>query len=270
MSAQKNSPKYDARLAAREQAAALRNAQLKKDKRNRLIAISILILAVVGLGIAIFAINKSGQAKPLADTPAPATATVDGGISFGKGAVAGTDNGPDAIDLAVYLDFQCSYCATFEITNSESISQMLEAGDITLTVHPVSILSSSFSQDTAAATAYLADKAPEHVLDFINAVFLTDPAVNGAPSNDQLKGLAVAAGVDQGVADDMFNGEWKKWVAAATEHAANDENLRNPDGGFGTPTIMLEGKRLDAQYDWTVPGQLAQAVADAKAAKAAN
>lgn len=263
----KNSPKHDVRLAAREQAAAVRAAQLKKDKRNRMIAIGVLVLAVLALGLAIFFINKQGEAKPLADTAAPATATENGGFAFGKDRVAGTDNGSDAVELSVYLDFQCSFCAAFEIANSDSINEMLEAEDITLVLHPVSILGTSFSQDTAGATAYLAEKAPEHVLDFVNAVFLTNPSENGAPSNEQLEGLAVAAGVDEGVAKKMFNGDWKKWVAAATDHAINDESLHNSDGNFGTPTILIDGERFDG---WNVDGQLAQAVAAAKEAKSGN
>lgn len=264
--AKNNSPKQDVRLAAREQAAAQRAAELKKDRRNRIIVISILVLAVLALVGGVFWINKQGEAKPLADTAAPANTTDTGGISFGAERVAGADNGPDAAKLNVYFDFSCSYCGIFDVTNAPAINEMLEAGDVTLVLQPVAILNSPFSAEVAGATAYLADQAPEHVLDFVNAVFRTNPSgENGPPSNEQLQSLAESLGVDSSVASEMFNGDWDKWISAATDDAVADESLQNDDGGFGTPTIMLNDEKLGAEYDWTVEGQLQQAVADANA-----
>ncbi len=267
MAAKNTPPRSDARLAAREVAAAQRNAQLKKDRRNRMIIIGILILAVFALAAAIFWINKQGEAKPLADTEAPKATTVDGGISFGKGRVAGTDNGPDAVEIGVYSDFSCSYCEAFDIKNSAAINTLLESGDATLVFHPVAILQPQFSRDTAEATAYLADKSPEHVLDFVNTVFATQPSENGPLSKEQTQSAAESVGVDPAIAKDMFNGDWKKWVVAASNDASNNKALQNDKGGFGTPTITIDGKRLDEKYNWTVDGQLTQAAMDAKAAK---
>lgn len=264
MAAKNNSPKYDARLAAREQAAAQRNAQLKKDRRNRMIIIAVLLVAVAGLVVGILWINKQGETKPLADTAAPTEVTEDGGIPFGKGRVAGTDNGPDAVELGVYLDFNCSYCALFDISNGPAMNELIESGDATLVLHPVDILNSPLSRDAAGATAYLADKSPEHVLDFVTAIFATQPTENGAPSNEQMQSIAESVGVDPAVAKKMFNGDWKKWIDAATEHAVSNEALQNADGGFGTPTITINGKRLDEKYNWTVEGDLKKAVLAAK------
>ncbi len=269
MAARNNAPKYDARLAAREQAAAQRNAELKKDRRNRMIVIGILLLAVVGLVVGVLWINKQGEAKPLADTAAPQTAADDGAILFGNDRVAGTENSEDAVRLGVYLDFNCSYCAIFDISNSAVINEMLESGDVTLALHPVSILGTSFSKDAAGATAYLADQAPEQTLDFVNAVFALQPTESelGYLPNDQMQEIARSVGVEDAVADKMFNGDWDKWVEAASDHAVNDEKLQNEDGGFGTPTITIDGERLNEKYNWTVDGDLKKAVMEAKEAK---
>ena len=264
MSAKKNLPKTDPRMAAREQIAAQRAEQARRDKRSKLIAISILVAAVIAFVVVIAVILNQGKTKPLTDTPGPAGVTATGGITFGKERVAGTTNGKDAVELGVYVDFTCSYCVEFELANGEAINKMLADGDATLVLYPVNVLKTPFSADAADATAYLADKAPDKALDFFAAVFATNPNVNGPLSQDQMRAIALQVGVEESVAKKMFDGTWTKWVDAASAYATEDPALKNEDGKFGTPTITINRERLDAQYNWTVDGQLALAVAAAK------
>lgn len=256
----KNQPtKAERRDAARQQAAAQREAQAKRDKRNRLIAIGVLILGVAAFVGAVVWILDYGKPKPLAELTAPAGANADGGITFGSDLVAGTTN-EGAVELSIYLDYSCGYCQQFEETNSDVVRELTQDGSITLNMHPVAILSPKISTTGAAATAAMADVAPAQTFDFITAIFENPGLTTDAISDADLQQTAVDLGVPQETASSITDGAWNSWISAATTHAASDPALQNSEGNFGTPTILINGERFDG---WQVPGALEQAVAAA-------
>ncbi|MES1211980.1 MAG: hypothetical protein ABUT11_00375, partial [Leifsonia sp.] len=62
-------------------------------------------------------------------------------------------------------------------------------------------------------------------------------------TNTQIISLIHSAGLRNGDVDACVRGEsFKSWMAAATNRATSDPKLINPsNGGFGTPTVMVNG-----------------------------
>lgn len=279
MSNEPRQTKADRRDAARAEALALREAQAKRDKRNRAITIGALVggLAVlIGAFLWVFipAMNQKDAQKtePLTGVTAPAAANDTGGIPVGTDGVAGTST-EGAVELGVYFDYMCPICGDFESVNAASIDEMRTAGDITLVQHPVAILDrfssgSQFSTRSASAAAYIAEHAPAQFNAFNEAMFANQPEENKETLTDaQIAEIAKTAGVPAAVADKIAAGdavkEFGDWVEGATNLATQNPDLANPQtGGFGTPTITINGERWDG--NWTDPAELKKAVEAAK------
>ncbi|WP_344249047.1 DsbA family protein [Isoptericola hypogeus] len=261
--------KAQRRDAARAEALALREKELQRDKRNRVITLSVLAVALVALAVVVWVILQQGQKKdmPLADVTMPSTAQESGGIPVGADGAAGTSNeGAPVID--VYLDYMCPICGQFEQVNAESIDQMVSGGDATVVYHPVAILDdqsagTEYSTRAAAAAAWVADRAPEAFPAYNAALFTNQPGEGTEGLTDeQLASYAeeagapadVASGISDGTARDTFG----QYAYSATQAATTDEALQNPQtGGFGTPTVVVDGERFD---NWSTAGALEEAV----------
>ncbi len=254
----------DEREAARQDAARLRAAQERRDKRNRFIAIGVMVVALLAfIGVVVFILQDSKK-PPLEGVSTPTAATENGGI------LTTTETGVDsseAVEVGVYLDYMCPICAQFESINGESLDALNETGKIKLVMHPVSILDrfsegTEYSTRAAAAGAYVADQAPENFVDFNAAMFANQPAEGSTGlTNEQIADIARAANVPEDVAGAIADGTadeaFRDWVEGATELATNDPNVAG-ERGFGTPTITIDGKRWEG--DWRVDGAIEAAV----------
>jgi protein-disulfide isomerase len=256
------------RDAARAEALALQKKQQSTEKRNRLIVLSLLGLAVIGLIVAVVLILNEGQKATMDKVEnVPAGVVEDTGIPVGADGVAGTEN-EGAPTLDVYVDFMCPVCGSFEQINGASIAEMREAGDVTLVVHPVSILDrtsqgTEYSTRAASAAAWVADRAPEQFSAFHDAMFANQPEEQTPGlSDEQIAQIAEQAGVPADVASGIADGDaletYEEWVAASTEVAGSDPAVINPEtGGMGTPTVLIDGERFAG---WQTPGALTEAI----------
>jgi protein-disulfide isomerase len=273
---------------AREKARLIRDAQLKKDKRNKLligwgiVAAVVAILAVVALVVT----TSIRQNTPIADQgPVPANANVNGGVTL----LANTDvkqTDPANIDVTTltkpetppspvvapgaeaeegqpvkviaYIDFICPVCLRFEETYNEALTSLRNEGKITMEYRPLGFLdrqsSTNYSSRSANAAACVADTAPDKYAEYVNVLFENQPAEGGAGlSDDKLKSLAsdIGADINSCVDDKTF----RPYVKYSTELAANT-------GITGTPTVFIDGKQWDGGTDLNAE---IQAAIDAKA-----
>jgi protein-disulfide isomerase len=168
----------------------------------------------------------------------------------------------------------CPICGDFEKSFASQLDQMRTSGDITLVMHPVSILdraSAGTQYSTRAASAYalVATDAPASLLTFHQALFDNQPAENTAGlSNSQLADLAKQAGVPDNVVQEISGGKattrYGGWIQSVTGMATADTNLV-PQGaqGFGTPTITINGTLFTGNWS-TDPTSLTTAITAAK------
>lgn len=258
-SSSSSNTKAQRRDAAREQARKLREAQARREKRNRSLIIAGVLALVVVVGIALYVIISQGNKsviESVADVPAN-TSVKDGGISLGSDLVAGTENSGAPV-LDVYLDFACPHCATFEEVNADDIDSLVAAGEATVVYHPVAILDGSggeytgFSGRAVNAAGIVADQAPEAYNAFQEGLFKLFAGASAEPTDQEIAATAVEAGVPQKVADTIAAGEhpYKDWVAATTKQFSRD-------GFTGTPTVLVNGEEFDG---WSEPGALVDAL----------
>jgi len=271
---------------ARLKALALREQQKKRDRRNRIVAISglvaalavlaVVVVIILGQGKSTTSVAFSGTPPTISDSNPPSTSNPDGGIPVGTTGAAGTSSPDGAVKVDIYLDYMCPVCGDFEKVNGASLTALREKGDITIVYHPVSILdrysqSTEYSTRAANAVAIVADAAPEAYEAFHEALFANQPTENTAGLTDaKIAELATGAGVPQTVADTFTQkADGKDWlsrapfVAALTAQSTSDLNALGQQ--MQTPTILLNGKLLDTNtYNWQVDGQLAAAIAAAK------
>lgn len=268
-----NKNKAQRREEARAEALALQQKQAQKDKRNRLLVFGALGVAILALvGVAGFILFNEGQRYNVEDIPVaevenvPAGAVESGGIPVGSDLVAGTENEGAAV-VDEYLDYMCPACGQFTATNGADVEAMLTSGEATVVYHPVSILDrnsrgTDYSTRAAAAAYWLADQAPEAFFGFNSALFAQQPEGGTAGlDDDELAAIAETAGapadVAAGIADGTARSTFGQYVYSLTAEASADPALANAEGGFGTPTILIDGQRFEG---WNQPGGLVAAV----------
>ncbi|TQJ58303.1 protein-disulfide isomerase [Arthrobacter sp. SLBN-83] len=255
---------------AREKARLIREAQAKKDKRNKLligwgiVAAVVVILVVVGLVVA----GNIQRNAPIADKgPTPANANAHGGVTLlANNQVAKTE--PATVDAAslgdapktppaevvapgaeaeagkpvkvvLYVDFICPVCKNFETQYNDQLTSLRNDGKITVEYRPLGFLDSrsttNYSSRAANAAACVANTAPEKYADYFNALYAQQPAEGSAGlSDNDLKKMASDMGVDiNSCVDDKT---YRPFVKFTTKEAS-------AIGVTGTPTVFVDGKQ---------------------------
>lgn len=263
--------KNQRREAAREMARLEREKQKKRDTRNRILirggsSLAIIaILAVVGLVI-------YNSTRPVG--PGPANMASDGivltggtdGIQVAKTAgipEGGTPTATDTasldrdVDIEIYIDYLCPFCNQFETTNGEQITQWVDSGIASIEVHPIAILDGQsagtrYSSRAANAAACVAVYDPTKFLDVNAAFYAADGVEEGTANltNAEIIDVIRGAGVADDKVDACVNAEtYKGWVTAATARATSDPDLKDENGSFGTPRVIVNGSFYTGALD---------------------
>jgi protein-disulfide isomerase len=195
------------------------------------VSIAVVVVLVAIGGLVVFLNNQAtapGAAPKANDTFNSET----GAISFG--------DGEDTV--AVYVDFQCPVCKSFEDQFGAQLEAAAADGRITLEYHPIAILDrysqgTEYSSRSAGAAFCVAESNPDLYLDYAKVLFENQPEENSAGlTTDQLAGFASQVGADDAVScitDETYR---KFGVAQAKAHEIK-----------GTPTVDVNGTRLDLQ-----------------------
>lgn len=194
------------------------------------VGISIAVVVVlVALGALVVFLNSQAGSPGAA----PESAIVNdetGAISFGEGDT----------EIDVFVDFICPICGDFEDAYGEQLQTAAANDEITLNVHPISILNrysttGEYSSLSAGAMYCVAAEAPDSALDFFNSLFENQPAENTAGlSAEELTALAEKAGAGA-AADCIADGTYMKY----SESQADAHEIQ------GTPTIEIDGERIE-------------------------
>ena len=195
------------------------------------VSIAVVVVLVAIGGLVVFLNNQA--TSPGATPKANDTFNSEtGAISFG--------DGEDTI--AVFVDFQCPVCKTFEDQFGTQLETAAADGRITLEYHPIAILDrfsqgTEYSSRSAGAAVCVAESNPELYLDFAKTLFENQPAENTSGlTNDQLAGFATQVGANDAVSC-ITDETYRKFGAAqAKSHEIG-----------GTPTVEINGPRLNLQ-----------------------
>jgi protein-disulfide isomerase len=278
---------------AREKAREIREVQLKKDRRNKLLIGWGIVVAVVAI-LAIVALVVTSSIKdnaPVADEgPTPANGNIHGGVTLLANAeVAKSDPatvkiadlpsapatppaevaapGAEAeagkpVKVVLYIDFICPVCKNFETQYNEQLTSLRNEGKITVEYRPLGFLDSrsttNYSSRAANAAACVVNESPEKYSDFVNVLFEKQPAEGSAGISDtDLKKMATDSGaksIDKCVDEKTY----RPYVKHTTQEAT-------VIGVTGTPTVLVDGKQWGKGDSAQTPfEQYLQAAIDAK------
>jgi protein-disulfide isomerase len=262
---------------AREQARKIREEQLKKEKRNKLLIGWGIVVAVVAILviIALVVVQNIQNSAPIADSgPTPANGNVHGGVTLLANSEV-VKSGPATVNVAdvpapvtskpatvaapgaeaeagkpvkvvAYIDFICPVCKRFETTYGESLTNLRNEGKISLEYRPLGFLdqqsTTNYSSRAANAAACVVNTSPEKYADFFNLLFERQPSEGGAGISDKdLKAMATEVGAAN-IDSCVDNKEFRPYVKVATQEAA-------AIGITGTPTVFIDGKQWDGSTD---------------------
>jgi protein-disulfide isomerase len=265
--------KNERRDAAREKAREQRLRQQRRERRNRIVlqaGIAVVVLAIVAI-VAVVLVNSIRPPGPGPKNMA------DDGILITKGLTAETTGAlasgatptqrptqSGKVSIRTYEDFGCPICGDFEKTNASYVKGLVEGGQATLQIYPVSILDREFqgtqySTRAANAAAAVANYAPDQFYAFHTLLYAHQPAEGSSGlTDDQIIGYAKQAKVanlDE-ITSAIRNHQFFSWVDAATQRflkadfagtnvhseADIDKLLNNPNAGVGTPMVFVNGK----------------------------
>lgn len=274
--------KNERREAARAQAKAAREAQAKREKRNRLFIQGGVVLGVLAI-IAVVALVVMQMTKPAGPGPNNMNA---GGVVFegenfdvretpaledGETPVAQQVDREDVpLDVVVYVDYICPHCSVFEQETAAMFEQWVGSGQATLQVYPVNILDnaskgSRYSTRAANAFACVVDEQPEAAWSVHSALLSPEhqPEMNTSGlTNDQLLDLLVSAGAEKTASLNkcVQKVPFGDFITATTKQALGgpliglEEGVQMPDGQggtipaddpqhiTGTPTVIVNGQ----------------------------
>ncbi|MDD1475676.1 DsbA family protein [Arthrobacter sp. H16F315] len=285
--------KSERTAAAREKAREIREAQLKKEKRNKLLIGWGIVAAVVAIIVVVALVVTSNIQKnaPVADEgPTPANGNVYGGVTLlANSEVVKSDpatvrladlpsapatppaqvTAPGAeaeagkpVKVVLYIDFICPVCKDFEAKYNETLTSLRNEGKITVEYRPLGFLDSrsttNYSSRAANAAACVVNESPEKYAEFVDALFAKQPAEGSAGISDaDLKKMATEAGAKS--IDACVDAKtYRPWVKYTTQQAA-------AVGVTGTPTVFVDGKQWGQGDSAKTPfDQFVQAAVDAK------
>lgn len=271
------------RRAANEAAARAAAERAAKERRQQTI-IGACVLGVIVVLIAVIALSiwqpwKSSKSSESSSSNVtvqqaydqlqkvknkPTTANSKGGILLSKNGVNKKVSG--APTVAVYMDFMCSGCGSFNRLVDPTLEKMLDAGQLNLELHPMSFgdrwSSDNYSTRAANMLLYITehDDNPNHILGFISNMYADDfqPAENSGvtTSDDQMKKQATKAGVPKKVADAAVTDKYTAWLDAIDTYTPKRSELWNKSGDLKgqmtTPTITINGKFWDMNQSQSV------------------
>ena len=215
-----------------------------KDNRVK-VGITVAVVLVVLIGAIFLIVSKPWASSTPAAASYPVTA--DGVV-----VTAGQANAPVTID--VYEDYLCPYCERLESRSGGDITTALNAGKLKVNYHAVTILdthSTPPGYSTLAANAALC-AVPAGIWPAFHARLYADQPAEGSAgfTAAQLTDIGTQLGAGQGFGACVSGNANAPAITAATQAAVSNPALQS-DGGFGTPTVAVGGRKIDvSDSDW--------------------
>ncbi|WP_084212035.1 DsbA family protein [Pseudonocardia acaciae] len=215
----------------------------KSGSRNVLyIVIGVIVVAaLVGWAIAMFRGGGSGTS-----TAGNYPVALEGAV-----VVAGK-KAPNTVD--VYEDLLCPICGRFESSYGGDLTKAINDGKIQVRYHPVAILNRlttppGYSQRAANAVVCSAEAGVFSA--YHEKLYAEQPKERSAGYTDQqLIEMAQQVKAPASFAQCVTSSKHLRAVQVETQRAGGDASLRAPGrDSFGTPTIMVNGKRADLGDD---------------------
>ncbi|MDR1033770.1 MAG: thioredoxin domain-containing protein [Bifidobacteriaceae bacterium] len=275
-SARSNASKQSNAERARVRAEALKAKQQAKDRKLRLIIGGIVLLVAIGVIALILVLvgefnskqDEVEQAKTdtlnaVINSENKVTGTTEnGGIPIGKDGVFSSNEGVPVV--AVFSDFMCPGCGQWSRANETYYIDKAKNGEITLELHPVSLLDSQSKEDqySSRATEFfwnIAQNDPKNALAVFEALFSSDfqPEENDKyveVTDAQFVELAKKAGVSDAIAEKAVDKAYSTWTTEVTSYFTANYDIV-------TPSVYVNGVRTADTSQATIDADILTASA---------
>ncbi|MFF7989049.1 DsbA family protein [Kitasatospora xanthocidica] len=244
-----NSRKTDKKSSATDRMRVARAQAERSDRIRRRVVVGAASAAVLALaaGVAFAVGGSSGSGSDAAANGplvVPANATGDGGtvITYGKADAAHT--------LQVYEDFRCPFCEQLETTTGKTIQQLADAGSYKVEYHLATFLDNNLggkgSRTALAAAGAALNEGVDKFKQFHDVLYANQPDERSDAFGD-VNHILDLAGQVPGLKTDSFvkavrEGTYAPWAAKVNEEF-------NKSDVTGTPTVKLDGRKLDVLTD---------------------
>ncbi|WP_051940095.1 thioredoxin domain-containing protein [Phaeacidiphilus oryzae] len=241
-----NQNKNAKKRAARERMMAERAAQERRSRRNKIIAITVAAVVVVGggvgaaVGLAGGSGSGSGSSASSGKLVVPKNATGTDGtvIVYGRATAKNT--------LQMYEDFRCPVCDGLEKSAGTTIQSMADNGTYKIEYHMGTFLDNNNggngSMNALAAAGAALNESPTMFKKFHDVLYANQPEETVDKFGDtnyllelagKVPGLKTTAFVDE-----VKSGTFKPWAQKVSD-------AFNSSGVSATPTAILNGTKLN-------------------------
>ncbi|WP_416875498.1 DsbA family protein [Kitasatospora sp. SC0581] len=239
-----NTRKTDKKASATDRMRVARAQAERSDRIRRRVVVggaSAAVLALVA-GVAFAVGGSSGSGSNAANGPlvVPANASGTNGtvITYGKA------DAPHTLD--VYEDFRCPFCEQLETTTGKVIQQLADDGTYKVDYHLATFLDNNLggkgSRTALAAAGAALNEGVDKFKAFHDVLYANQPDERSDAFGD-VNHILDLAGQVPGLKTDAFvkavqDGTYAPWAAKVNEEF-------NKSDVTGTPTVKLDGKKLD-------------------------
>ncbi|MEV7694705.1 thioredoxin domain-containing protein [Microbacterium sp. NPDC089189] len=199
-----------------------------------------------------------------AQAPTPAPITVDT-----TEAAAGIVVGEGPVEIWLWTDPSCPHCALLDEAIGDDLTTLIDDGEVTLTLHPMTYVSAKRGDDTdystrAAAVLFAAAEDTAAIPALYALIQQNQVSDAGAPTDDDLLAYAREAGVSRDLRPALAD-------AALLAQASNDAWLGETVPGTTqvvdhVPLLVIDGAVFEVREDGSDAARFADAVATARAA----
>ncbi|MFC9279928.1 thioredoxin domain-containing protein [Streptomyces collinus] len=252
-----------AKTAARERLRQERERQAKRDKARRQLIVAGSVVAVLaaagGIGYAVVQMNKPSYWEGLKDASVVAPANTTG--TKGTTVVLGKDTAKKT--LKVYEDPRCPVCAQFEQTVGTTVKKDLDDGKFKIQYVGATFIDNhdngEGSKNALSALGAALNVSPEAFFEYKTALYSAKwhPDEQADKFKDDSYLIKVADTVPALKGNAKFQDAVKKGTYDAWAMAMSKTFDDNKDGVSGTPSFVMDGKKLTADSQGNPPMSVA-------------
>lgn len=162
------------------------------------------------------------------------------------------------VQIRIYVDYLSEEAGVFEAANAAQLAQWVTGGDVSLTYHPVAMLTAKssgtkYSQRAVSAAACVATHARDAFAAYNHELLTNQPDVGSEGYTDEeLADLAVAVGADntRAVRDCIEGQDYAAWARETTAEALDGALPGTEDVDLvGVPLILVDGQAYVGSLD---------------------
>lgn len=237
------------RKKAAEERKVLQKTEAKRTRNIQLFGGAIILVIVVA--IISLAVWARGEAETTNAPVAPleeylTAAALPKGVSAAAGYGLQVNSAAGAPTFALYEDFQCPACASFEANGFSALLESANRGEIELFFHPMIFLDKNPSAKNASLRATMAfgcaadqDKS----LEYHSGIFTLQPGDGSGWTDQQLLEVAQAVGI---VGENFSEFETCLGTQKYRDWARNSQLAASLRGVPGTPSGFLNEQLIDS------------------------